>query len=147
MPTVRHNPAAIALATFLYFALGGAWFTLFMHAWLVGIGRTMSDLKESGTPPWLGYVIALIMSAILATTLSWVIQATGPQTAARGARVAALLWLGFAFTTWATEYAFEGRSLSILAINTGYPLTGMLLMGLVLGGFRAKSPIMEERGT
>jgi hypothetical protein len=147
MPTVRHNPAAIALATFLYFALGGVWFTLFMHAWLGGIDRTMSDLKESGMPPWLSYLVALVMTAILATTLSWLIQATGPQTAARGLRVAALLWLGFVFTTWATEYAFEARSLPILAINTGYPLTGMLLMGLVLGGFRAKSPIMEQRAT
>jgi hypothetical protein len=51
------------------------------------------------------------------------------------------------FTTWATEYAFEARSLSILAINTGYPLTGMLLMGLVLGGWRAKSQAVEQRPT
>jgi hypothetical protein len=147
MPTVRHNPPAIALATFLYFALGGVWFTLFMHAWLAGIGRTMSDLKESGVPPWLGYLVALVMTAILATALSWLIQATGPQTAARGIRVAALLWLGFVFTTWATEYAFEARSLSILAINTGYPLTGMLLMGAVLGGWRTKSQAVEQRST
>jgi hypothetical protein len=147
MPTIRHNPAAIALATLLYFALGGVWFTLFMHAWLAGIGRTAADLQASGVPPWLGYLVALVMTAILATALSWFIQATGPQTAVRGLRVAALLWLGFVFTTWATEYAFEARSLSILAINTGYPLTGMLLMGLVVGGWRAKPRTVEQRST
>jgi hypothetical protein len=144
MPTVRHNPAAIAVATLLYFALGGAWFTLFMNAWLAGIDHTMTDLTASGVPPWLGYLVALVMTAVLATALSWLIQATGPQTAARGLRVAALLWLGFVFTTWATEYAFEARSLSILAINTGYPLTGMLLMGLVLGGWRATQTIEQS---
>jgi len=82
MPTIRHNPAAITVATLLYFALGGAWFTLFMNAWLAGIGRTMAELKASGVPPWLGYVVALAMTAILAIALSWLIQATGPQTAA-----------------------------------------------------------------
>lgn len=138
MPTIRHNPAAIAAATLIYFFLGAAWFTVFMKPWLAGIGRTMAELKASGEPPWLGYVVALVMTAILAIALSWIIQATGPQTAARGASIAAGLWFGFVFTTWATEYAFEARGIPILAINTGYPLVGMLLMGLVLGGWKAK---------
>jgi hypothetical protein len=138
MPTVRHNPAAIAVATLLYFFLGAAWFTTFMNSWLAGVGRTMAELKASGVPPWLSYVVALVMAVILATAISWIIQATGPQTAARGAKVAAALWLGFVFTTWATEYAFEARGIPILAINTGYPLVGMLIMGLVIGGWRAK---------
>ena len=138
MPKVRHNPAAIAVATLIYFFLGAAWFTLFMNPWLAGIGRTIAELKGSGAPPWLGYVVALVMTAILAVALSWIIQSTGRQTATRGATIAAALWFGFVFTTWATEYAFEARGISILAINTGYPLVGMLLMGLVLGGWRAK---------
>jgi hypothetical protein len=138
MPTVRHNPAAIVVAALLYFFLGGVWFTMFMNPWLAGIGRTTAELKASGTPPWLGYVVALVMTAILAVALSWIIQATGSQTATRGATIAAALWFGFVFTTWATEYAFEVRSISILIINTGYPLVGMLLMGLVLGGWKAK---------
>jgi hypothetical protein len=138
MPTVRHNSAAIAVATLIYFFLGAAWFTMFMNPWLAGIGRTMAELKASGVPPWLGYVVALIMTAVLAIALSWIIQSTGAQTAVRGASIALLLWFGFVLTTWATEYAFEARSLSILAINTGYPLVGMLLMGLVIGGWKAK---------
>jgi|KBSMisStaDraftv2_1062788.scaffolds.fasta_scaffold578985_1 hypothetical protein len=139
MPVVRHNPFAIAVATLVYFFLGAVWFTMFMNPWLAGIGRTMESLKASGAPPWLGYVVALIMTAIIATALSWIIQATGPQTATRGATIAAALWLAFVFTTWATEYAFEARGLSILAINTGYPLVGMLLMGLIIGGWKAKA--------
>jgi hypothetical protein len=139
MPTVRHNPAAIAVATLVYFFLGAAWFTMFMQPWLAGIGRTMEQLKASGVPPWLGYVVALVMTAILAISLSWIIQATGTQTATRGATIAAALWLGFVFTTWATEYAFEARGLPILAINTGYPLVGMLLMGSIIGGWKAKA--------
>jgi hypothetical protein len=61
-----------------------------------------------------------------------------PANCCEGATIAAALWLGFVFTTWATEYAFEARSIQILAINTGYSLIGMLLMGLVLGGWKSK---------
>jgi hypothetical protein len=140
MPTVRHNPAAIVVATLIYFLLGGAWFTMFKNPWLAGTGRRIVD---SSTPPgisiWLPYVVALVMTAILAIALSWIIQATGPQTTVRGATIAAAVWFGFVFTTWATEYAFEARGIPILAINTGYPLVGMLLMGLVLGGWKAKA--------
>ena len=139
MPVVRHNPVAILVATLIYFFLGAVWFTTFMNPWLAGIGRTMAELKASGAPPWLGYVVALLMTAILAIALSWIIQATGPQSATRGATIAATLWFGFVFTTWATEYAFEARGLTILAINTGYPLVGMLLMGLVVGAWKAKA--------
>lgn len=139
MPTVRHNPAAIIVATLIYFFLGGAWFTTFKQPWLSGTGVQIADSAATpGMRLWLPYLIALIMTGILATALSWIIQATGPQTAARGASIAAALWLGFVFTTWATEYAFEARSISILAINTGYSLLGMVLMGLVLGGWKAK---------
>jgi hypothetical protein len=142
MSTVRHNPAAIIVATLIYFFLGGAWFTAFKQPWLAGTGvRIMDSATNPGMRLWLPYLIALIMTVILAGALSWIIQATGPQTAARGASIAAALWLGFIFTTWATEYAFEARGISILAINTGYPLVGMLLMGLVLGGWKAKSRI------
>jgi hypothetical protein len=141
MPTIRHNPLAIVVATLIYFFLGGVWFTAFMNPWLTGTGRTMAELKTSGVPPWFGYVVAFVMTAILATALSWIIQAIGPQTAKRGIVIAAILWFGFVFTTWATEYAFEARGISILAINTGYSLVGMLIMGLVLGGWKAKPRI------
>jgi hypothetical protein len=139
MPTVRHNPAAIAVATLIYFFLGAAWFTMFKPPWLAGTGvRIVDSAANPGMQLWLPYLVALVMTAILAIALSWIIQATGAQTAARGATIAAALWLGFVFTTWATEYAFEARGIPILAINTGCPLGGMLLMGLVLGGWKAK---------
>lgn len=85
------------------------------------------------------YGTALVCTLILAIFLSWLIQATGPQTHIRGVKIALIAWFGFVFTTWATEYAFEARSLQILAINTGYSLTGMVLMGAILGAWKKKA--------
>ena len=126
------------VATIVYFVLGGMWYTLLKDAWLLGIGRTMEDFTKSGQSPAVPYCIAVVCAAVMAWTLSWVIQASGEQTAARGASVAALLWLGLVLTTFATEYAFEMRGVRILTINAGYPLVGMVLQGAILGGWRKK---------
>ncbi len=139
MNPVRHNPAAIAIAAFLYFALGGVWFTVFQKAWLAGVGRTLQDLQATGVSPIISYSIAIVTTLILAICLSWLIQATGPQTLTRGVTIALVAWFGFIFTTWAAEYAFEVRSLQAFAINTGYSLTGMIIMGAILGAWKKKA--------
>ncbi len=139
MNSVRHNPLAIAVATIAYFLLGAVWFTVFQTAWLAGIGRTMQELTATGSNPFLGYAIALVGTFILALFLSWLIQVTGPQTLIRGVFLAVLTWICVVFTTWSTEYAFEARSPKILAINTGYCLTGMVLMGAILGAWKKKA--------
>ena len=139
MNSIRHNPLAIAVATILYFLLGGIWFTFYQKAWLAGVGRTMEELQATGISPAVTYGSAIATTLILAIFLSWIIQATGPQTAARGVAVAISTWFGVVFTTWSTEYAFEARSLHILAINTGYCLVGMIIMGAVLGGWKKKA--------
>lgn len=139
MNSVRHNPLAIAVATILYFLLGGVWFTVFQKAWLLGVGRTMEELQATGISPAVTYGTAIVTTLILAIFLSWIIQATGPQTPARGIAIAISTWFGVVFTTWSTEYAFEARSLRILAINTGYSLVGMVLMGAVLGAWKKKA--------
>lgn len=136
MNSVRHHPLAIIVATLCYFGLGAIWFTMFRSAWLEGVGRTMEQIQASGVTPALAYIVALLLTLALALFLSWLIQVTGPATAARGIQVAIVLWFCVVFATWATEYAFEGRGVKILAVNTGYCLVGMILMGAVLGGWR-----------
>ena len=138
MNGVRHFPLAIIVATLCYFGLGAVWFTVFRNAWLEGIGKTMEQLMASGVSPMLAYGIALLLTLALALFLSWLIQVTGPATVGRGVQIAVILWFCTVFATFATEYAFEGRGVKILAITSGYCLVGMVLMGAVLGGWRQK---------
>lgn len=139
MNSVRHNWLAIAVATLVYFMLGGVWFTVLINPWLAGIGRTQEAIMAAGVPLGVTYGSAVLTTLVLAIFLSWVIQATGVQTAMRGIKIAAWTWFGVVLTTWSTEYAFEARTLKILAINTGYCLTGMLLMGAILGAWKKKA--------
>jgi Protein of unknown function (DUF1761) len=93
---------------------------------------------ESCGEPLLQYGTAFVCAALVATAISCVVQATGFQTALRGIKVAILLWIGFVFTTWATEYVFEVRPLSLFAIDAGFWLIGMTVQGAIVGAWKRK---------
>jgi hypothetical protein len=79
------------------------------------------------------------MAALMAIGIDCVTQLTGPQTAPRGIKVGLLLWLGFIFTSWSTEYAFEVRPLSLLGINAGFWILGVIVMGAIVGGWKKQA--------
>jgi hypothetical protein len=135
---VRQNYLAILVAAIACFLLEAGWYSFFMQTWLDGIGHTKEWLLSTGVTPALQYATALVSAAVIATAISCITQLTGPQTALRGIRVGALLWLGFVCTTWATEYVFEVRPFSLYAVNTGFWLLGMILMGAIVGAWKKK---------
>jgi len=127
---------AAAIASFLFEAL---WFTLFMNPWLTGVGRSREWLMTTSIiSPALQYLTAFLCSVIAAVILTIAIQATGEQTARRGILCAALIWLGFVATSWAKEYVFEVRTLQIFAINAGYFLFDLMIMGAIVGAWKKK---------
>jgi hypothetical protein len=137
-PKVRQNYWAILTAAVACFLFEAVWYSIFLQTWLDGIGRTREWLMSMGINPALQYATALVSAAVMATAISCVTQLTGPQTARRGIRVAVLLWVGFVLTTWSTEYVFELRPWSLLGVNCGFWLFGMILMGAIVGGWKKK---------
>jgi len=103
MARVRQNYLAIVVAAIACFLLEAGWYSAFMSTWLNGIGRSMQWLLSSGMNPAFQYATALVMAAVMATAISCVTQLTGKQTALRGIKVGALLWVGFEMTTWSTS--------------------------------------------
>ena len=70
--------------------------------------------------------------------LSICIQGSGEHSARRGILVGALVWVGFVATSWATEYIFEVRTLKIYAVNAGFWLFDLMLMGAIVGAWKKK---------
>ena len=60
---VRQNYWAILVAAVACFLFEAGWYTLFLNAWLEGIGRTMSWLENCGMNPALQYGTALVSAA------------------------------------------------------------------------------------
>lgn len=135
---IRQNYWAILVAGTACFVMAAIWFTAFQQAWLAGVGRTREALMNSGVSPAMQYGTAYVAALIVAAAISRLVQATGEQTALRGIKTAVLLWVGFILTTWATEYVFEARTITILAINSGFWLFSMSVMGAIVGGWRTK---------
>lgn len=145
---VQRNIWAIAVAALASFVLAAGWYTVFLQPWLNGISRTLAALKATGVPEWVPYAVALVLAALMATGIDCVVQLTGPQSAGRGIKVGFLLWLGFVFTTLAIEYTYEVRPM-LFAINAGYWLLSMLVMGAIVGGWKkraAKPALVSDRG-
>ena len=139
MSNIRLNWVAILVAAIVSFLFEALWFSVFMNQWLAGIGRTKEWLHSAaGYNPAVQYGAAILCSVIVAAVLSICIQASGEQTALRGVIVAAFLWFGFIATSWAKEYIFEVRTLQIYAINTGYALIDIILIGAIVGAWKKK---------
>jgi len=135
---VRQNYLAIIVAAIACFLFEVGWYSYFLQTWLDGIGRTMQWMVASGVSPALQYGTALISAAVIAAAISCITQLTGEQTAVRGIKVAAMLWFGFVLTTLSTEYVFEVRPWSLLGVNAGFWLGGMVVMGAIVGAWKKK---------
>jgi hypothetical protein len=137
---VRLNYPAIFVAGIACFMLAPLWYGVFKQPWLEGVGRTSEWLMSNGAKlAPVQYGTAFVGSVMIAAAIAWVTQASGEQTAMRGIKVAVLLWLGFVVTTWTTEYAFELRPLSLLAINGGFWLFSFAIMGAIVGAWKKRS--------
>jgi hypothetical protein len=139
--TVRLNYLAILVSALVYFAIEAMWFSMFMKEWLAGNRQTtegLEQLQQQGHSPLIAYAVAFLGALVIAAVISLLTQMTGRQTVVRGVFIALLSWIGFVLTTWSAEYAFEARGWNSLVINTGASLIGMVLMGAILGGWKAK---------
>jgi len=139
MRPIRLYWPALVVAMLASFLFAAGWFSFFLKPWLAGIDRTMDWLMSQPhiTAP-LQYAVSLLCSFVTAAVLSACIQASGEQTLFRGIKVGAILWLGFIATIFAQEYIFEIRPLSLYAINTGYSLIDLILMGAIVGAWKGK---------
>lgn len=136
---VRMNYLAILVAGIACFMLAAVWYTVFKQPWLAGTGRTEEWLMSAGAnmAP-VQYGTAFLCAVAMAAVIAWVTQASGAQTAARGIKTGVLLWLGIVLPVWATEYAFELRPLSLLAINAGFWFLGFVIMGAIVGAWKKR---------
>jgi hypothetical protein len=135
--TMRINYLAVFLCAVLYFLLGWLWFgVLFGQRWmqLEGIAMTQEAPKAMAEQFITSFLLGLLMAYVLANLCAW----RNANTAARGAAIGVLLWIGFIGPVTFTTNMYEGKPALLFAINNFYPLVGLWLMGIVLGLWKKK---------
>jgi hypothetical protein len=139
MRPIRLYWPALVVAMIVSFLFEAGWFSAFLKPWLAGIGRSMDWMEgQPGVSVPLQFAVALLCSFVTAAILSVSIQASGEQTLFRGIKVGAVLWFGFIATMLAKNYIFEVRPISLFAINAGYCLIDLVLMGAIVGAWKGK---------
>ena len=135
---MKTNYGAIVVSAVAYWLLGALWYgVLFSQRWMALEGITMEQAKSMN--PVLPYAITLVLNLLMAFVLAQLCLWRNANTAARGAAVGVLLWIGIVGPIVFTTYMYEMRPKELFAINEFYPLVGLCLMGVILGAWTKKA--------
>lgn len=136
---MKINYAAIVVCSIAYWLLGGVWFAvLFGKPWMAYEHISEEQARAAG-PTVVPYVVSFVLGLLIAYVLAQLCLWRNATTAARGASLGILLWIGFVGPITYTTYMYEMRPWQLFAINQFYPLVGLALMGAILGAWTKKS--------
>jgi hypothetical protein len=133
---MRTNYVAVFVCAVLYWLLGALWYgALFSKPWMA-----LENIPgaQMGGNPVLPYVVTFLLNLLIAFILAQICAWRNANTAARGAAIGILLWLGILGPINLTTYMYEMRSMQLFAINEFYPLVGLCMMGAILGVWRSR---------
>jgi Protein of unknown function (DUF1761) len=134
---VHVNFLAVFVAALATFALGALWYSpvLFGGAWVRANGFTPEQLAAMRRRAAPAYSVSFACYLLMATVLSAFFSFTGASGPARGATLGAMIWLGFVLTVGLTGQMFANRAMKAFAIDAGYQLAYLALMGAILGAW------------
>jgi Na+/proline symporter len=134
---MKTNYPAVLVSAIVYWLLGAVWFgMLFAKPWMAL--EHMTEEQARSLNPVLPYVISFALNLLIAFVLAQLCAWRNANSAARGASLGILVWLGFVGPITFTTYMYEMRPHQLFLINEFYPLVGLALMGTILGAWRKK---------
>ena len=127
------NHWAILASAVILWLLGAVWYSpaLFAKPWMAMVG--VDPTKEGKNKSMItGMISSFILDIVLAFVLDHVVQWSGADTFGLGALIGFIMWLGFIAAPALPQGIYEGRPFKLFAINTGYMLVGLMILGGVL---------------
>jgi hypothetical protein len=133
MQDVDLNWLAILVAAVVPMVLGALWYSpvLFARPWMRAVGRTPEELSGASLGYALSALVALVTSYVLARVVKW----AEVDDVWNGALVGLFVWIGFVATVLAVNTYFGGRPRMLWAIDAGYQLASLVVMGVILGAW------------
>lgn len=128
------NWLAIIAAAVSSFLIGGLWFSplMFVNRWMKEAGIQKEDNRNKNMAKIFGvaFILSLIASFFLAMFIG---KGAG---AAFGALAGFMAGFGWVLTYVGIIYLFESRSFVHFAINAGYSVVSLTVMGLIIGAWQ-----------
>ena len=137
MQHIHHelNFLAILVSAGIIWILGALWYSplLFAKPWVAIVGRQMGE-KPKGVVKGMvsSFIGDLLLSLVLAHFVVWA-HAHG---FGHGAFIGLLCWIGFVVSPLYPQSIYEGRPFRYFAINSGYWLIALGVVGGLLAVWR-----------
>ena len=127
--------AILVSALFLWF-LGAAWYSpaLFAKPWMAMIGIKKDESNKSSLLA--GMIASFICDVVLAFVLDHLVVWSGASTIGWGALIGFIAWVGFFAAPNLPQNIYEGRPFKLFAINNGYWLVGLVVIGGIMAVWR-----------
>jgi hypothetical protein len=124
------NWVAVVVAAVATIVIGFVWYMpqVFGERWAAASGKSMSDMTM--TP--VNYVLMAVAALVSAVAVAMIVKATGADGVVDGAILGAIGWLGFTGAVAFSDRIFNGGTMSLLAIQSGYRLVSFVVMGAIL---------------
>jgi Protein of unknown function (DUF1761) len=132
MQDVDLNWIAVIVVAVFPMVLGALWYSpvLFARPWMQAIGRTEEDMRSGAAT---GYLVAALGALVISYSLARLARWAEVDDLWNGALVGLLAWIGFVAATSGVNTVFAGRPRILFAIDGGYYLVAMLVMGALHG--------------
>jgi hypothetical protein len=134
MQPVPIHALPFIVAVLVKIVIGFLWYSplLFLRQWQQLSGVSDEAMKGGMAKSMATWIIgALIMTFVLAHAVYY----AGAKSAALGAAVGFVNWLGFIFVVQLDAWAADKRPFKLVAINTGNHLIGLVIMGAILAAW------------
>lgn len=132
------NYFSLVLAGVASMIVGFIWYSpmLFGNSWMKLSGYTADSLKKAQKEMGKWYGISFVLSLISAYVLSHIMILSeyffGYSQLSTGLTTAFWMWLGFVMPVQLTDQIFGSKKWKLFIINTGYQLTALLLMAVIV---------------
>ncbi|HLY41093.1 MAG TPA: DUF1761 domain-containing protein [Terracidiphilus sp.] len=125
----------IVVSALILWFLGALWYSpvLFAKPWIAIVGRKEGE-KPKGVA--VGMVSSFIGDMLLALVLMHFVYWSGTTSFAGGAFIGFITWIGFVLAPLFPQHIYEDRPFTYFAINGGYWLLGLLIVGGLIAVWR-----------
>lgn len=130
MHPIHFDYWAVLVSALILWFLGAIWYSpvLFAKPWMALVG-VKSDKGQSMVG---GMIASLIGDVLMSFVLDHIVLWSGADTFALGALIGLIAWLGFFAAPNYPQSLYEGRPFKLFAINNGYMLVGLVIVGGLL---------------
>jgi hypothetical protein len=132
IPSIHYIP--VLVAAILAFVLGALWYSpvLFAGAWVRAHGYTEEQIARMRAGAAKSYAMSFVCFLVMAVAMAALVARVQPVGVLGGLKLGALVGVGFAAMVSLTANLYSDKPLAAWAVDAGYQVAYLVLMGVVL---------------